>query len=69
MAPCGSSFSDFLGCRSLKFIYIVGRRKRVSRVEMLNPSPMDRASSAIRYVIETTVRYSLDDQGASPIRA
>jgi len=47
MAACGSSFSDFLGCRSSKIIYIVGIRKRVSRVEMLSPSPMDRASGAI----------------------
>jgi hypothetical protein len=47
MAACGSSFSDFLGCHSSKFIYIVGTRKRVSRVEMLSPPPRDRASGAI----------------------
>jgi hypothetical protein len=47
MAVCGSSFSDFLGCHSSKIINIVGTRKRGSRVEMLSPLPMDRASGAI----------------------
>jgi hypothetical protein len=47
MAPCGSSFSNFLGYHFSKIIDIVGTRKRGSRVEMLSPPPMDRASGPI----------------------
>jgi len=47
MAACDSSCSNFLGYHFSKIIAIVGTRKRVSRVEMLSPPPMDRASGAI----------------------